>query len=267
MLNSVEFMFYGKGREMKKIIVGMIVGLLLTISVTAQSIPAYLIGTPMVVKDVESKLKENGFTILAITNDVLTITNDELKKTNTYVATLQVYVGKSEIRIQNPEYFGLAYLGEKYQKGQFSETNNALKKALGSFKESSEKLKKTELPDYHFMMGMPYFDEPVTVASGGKFYERLEDNSKILYRLRLPNGTILVGHKLTAETNKFLAKIKQTHNHQVLPYEALVYSNKVNMMNPKYYLALSFPKLSMGQFMRISDIPGKIEEDIEEAYQ
>lgn len=252
---------------MKKIIVGMIVGLLLSVSAVAQSIPAYLIGTPAPLGDVESKLKANGFEVLAITNNVLTITNDELKSTNTYVATIQVYVGATEIRVQNPDYFGLAYLGVQYKKGQFTKTLNALSKTLGSLKSSSEQLKAKDLPDYHFMMGMPYFDEPVTVASGGKIYEQLQGNDKILYRLRLPNGTFLVGHKLTKETNKFLKTLQQTHNNQVLPYEAIVYSNKVNIMNPKYYLALSFPKLSMGQFMKISDVPGKIEEDIEAAYE
>ena len=38
-------------------------------------------------------------------------------------------------------------------------------------------------------------------------------------------------------------------------------------MNPKYYLALSLPNLSMGTFMKISDIPGKIEEDIKADYK
>lgn len=255
-----------KEEKMKNIILGMVLGILLSVSATAQKVPAYLVGVSASLGDVESKLKANGFEILATTNDVITITNDELKSTNTYVATLQVYVGISELRVQNPEYFGLAYLGQKYQKGQFSKTLDALKKSLGSLRGSSEELEAKELPDYHFMMGMPYFDEPITVASGSQIYKQLEGNSKILYHLRLPNGTILVGHQLSRETNRFLKTLKQTHNHQVLPYEALVYSTKVNIMNPKYYLALSFPQLSMTQFMKISDIPGKIEEDIEMAY-
>jgi len=31
-------------------------------------------------------------------------------------------------------------------------------------------------------------------------------------------------------------------------------------MHPKYYLAVSLPKLSMGEFMTISDAPGNIED-------
>jgi len=245
----------------------MLLALLLSISAMGQSIPAYLIGASASLGDVESKLKNNGFEVLATTNNVLTITNKELQASNTYAATLQLYVGMTDIRVQNPDYFGFAYLGEQYKNKKFTQTMKALKTTLGTLKGSAEQLEVSELPDYHFMMGMPYFDEPLTVASGDKIYERLQGNDKILYRLSLPNGSILVGHKLSKKTNNFLKTLKQSDNNQVLPYEAIVYSNKVKMMNPKYYLALSFPQLSMGQFMKISDIPGKIEEDIEAAYQ
>jgi len=245
----------------------MFVGVLLSISAVAQSVPAYLVGASASLGDVESKLKANGFEVLATTDNVVTVTNEELKKTNTYLATIQVYVGAADVRVQNPDYFGLAYLGDKYKQGQLSNTVDALKKSLGTLKGSEEKLDANDLPDYHFMMGMPYFDEPITVANKAKVYEKVQGNDKVLYSLVLPNGTILVGHKLGQKTNKFLNTLKQVHNSQILPYEALVYSNKVNIMNPKYYLALSLPQLSMGQFMRISDIPGKIEEDIENAYK
>jgi hypothetical protein len=252
---------------MKRIVTAMFIGLLLTISAVAQSVPTYLVGASGSLGEVESKLKSNGFEVLATTNNVITVTNDELKKTNTYLATLQVYVGMSDVRVQNPEYFGLAYLGDKYKKGQFSKTVAGLKSALGDLKGSVEKLNADDLPDYHFMMGMPYFDEPITVGRADAIYKKVQGNAKILYSLSLPNGTILVGHKLSAETSKFLKTLKQTQNSQILPYEALVYSNKVNIMNPKFYLALSLPQLSLGQFMKISEIPGKIEEEIESAYK
>jgi hypothetical protein len=252
---------------MKRIITVMFISAILSISAIAQSVPTYLIGTSASLGDVQSKLKANGFEVLATNNNVVTITNAELKKTNTYLATLQVYVGASDVRVQNPEYFGLAYLGDKYQKGQFSSTVDALTKSLGALKGSVEKLKANDLPDYHFMMGMPYFDDPITVAKKPKIYESVAGNDKILYSVTLPNGMLLVGHKLSKNTSEFLKTLKQTDNSQILPYEALVYSNKVNIMNPKFYLALSLPQLSLGEFMKISEIPDKIEEDIENAYK
>lgn len=245
----------------------MVTLILLSTAVIAQSVSAYLIGASASIAEVKSKLEANGFKVLATTNNVVTITNPELQATNTYVATLQVYVGSSTVRVQNPNYFGAAYLDGKYKKGQFNATVNALTKALGSLKGSSEKLDLDELGGYHFMMGMPYFDEPVSVSKSSRVYEKVAGNRSVAYSLTLPNGTLLVGHKLSLGTSNFLKVLGQMKNSQILPYEALVFSNEVKIMNPKFYLALSLPQLSMGQFMKISDIPGKIEKDIANAYK
>jgi hypothetical protein len=252
---------------MKKIITTVATIALLSSSAIAESISTYLIGTLASTADVQSKLKANGFKVLATTNNVVTITNSELQATNTYLATLQVYVGGSDVRVQNPAYFGAAYLDDKYKKDQFKATVDSLKKALGDLKGSSEKLDAEDLGGYHFMMGMPYFDEPITVSKANKVYEKITGNKHIAYSLTLPNGSILVGHKLTPSTNAFLKILNQTKNSQILPYEALVFSNQVKIMNPKFYLALSLPQLSMGQFMQISDVPDEIEKDITNAYK
>lgn len=42
---------------------------------------------------------------------------------------------------------------------------------------------------------------------------------------------------------------------------------EATILHPKYYIALSYPKLSMGQFMTISSVPGEIEDDIEAAFK
>ena len=252
---------------MKKIITTMAMVALLSTAAVGESVSTYLIGAATSVSDVKSKLQANGFEVLATSANVVTITNPELKATNTYLATLQVHVNSSDVRVQNPAYFGAAYLDDKYKKGQFSETVSSLTKALGSLNGSTEKLESDELGGYHFMMGMPYFDEPVIVSTASKVYEKIDGNDNILYSLSLPNGSILVGHKLSADTSGFLKVLNQTANAQILPYEALVFSNQVKIMNPKFYLALSLPQLSMGQFMKISDIPGKIEDDITNVYK
>ncbi len=252
---------------MKKIITTMATVALLSTSAMAESVSTYLIGASASAADVKSKLKANGFDVLATTNNVVTITNAELQATNTYLATLQVYVGDSDVRVQNPAYFGAAYLDDKYKKGQFKTTVASLTKALGSLKNSTEKLDSADLSGYHFMMGMPYFDEPITISKANKVYEKVAGNKNVAYSLTLPNGSILVGHKLSPSTNAFLKTLNQTKNSQILPYEALVLSNEVKIMNPKFYLALSLPQLSMGQFMQISSVPDQIEKDITNAYK
>jgi len=252
---------------MKKVINTLASVALLSTLVSAEDISTYLVSKPASLSDVQSKLQSNGFKVLATTNDVITITNPELQATNSYVATLQVHVGSSGVRVQNPAYFGAAYLQSNYKKGQFKGTVDALTKALGSMSGSTEKLDSSDLEGYHFMMGMPYFEDAVTVVTGADFSKKIAGGANVAYTLTLPNGALLVGHKLGGATRGFLDTLGQQGNAQILPYESLVYSDKVLMMNPKYYLALSLPQLSMGEFMKISDVPGKIEDDIKKAYK
>ena len=252
---------------MKKVVSTLASVVLLSVSTMAEDVSAYLVSASASLSDVQSKLKANGFDVLATTNNVITITNSELQASNTYVATLQVCVGDSDVRVQNPAYFGAAYLQGSYKKGQFKSTNEALTKALGSMKGSKEKLDADDISGYHFMMGMPYFEDAITVVEAANVDKKVTGNTNIAYTLHLPSGALLVGHKLSSTTNGFLSTLGQSANSQILPYEALVYSNKVLMMNPKYYLALSLPQLTMGEFMKISSVPGEIEADIKKAYK
>lgn len=251
---------------MKRVIITIAILALLSISAMGARISAYLITPSTSISNVKYKLKENGFSILGINNNVITITNKELQRTNTYLATLQVYVGAAEIRIQNPVYFAMAYLDD-YKKGQLTVTVSSLTQAFGSLKKSSEHLDASALYHYRFMPGMPYFDEPISVSKLENIYTKVVGNRNILYTLPLPNGSLLVGHKLSTGTNGFLKRLNQTKNSQILPYEALVFTNEVKMMHPKFYLALSLPQLRKNQFMKISDIPDKIERDIKNAYR
>ena len=252
---------------MRKMISTLATMALLNSTVMAEDVSTYLISASASLSDVQSKLKANGFEVLATTDNVVTITNTELQASDTYVATLQVYVGSADVRVQNPAYFGAAYLQDAYTKGQFKNTVDALTKALGTMSGSAEKLDSADIAGYHFMMSMPYFKDAVTVVQSENIHKKIEGNSEIAYSLHLPGGALLVGHKLSPATNGFLGTLGQTDNAQILPYEALVYSNEVSMMNPKYYLALSLPQLTIGEFMKISSVPDEIEADIKKAYQ
>jgi len=242
-------------------------------SSTPSKLSAHYIGVTQSIETIKAKLIENGFTILATTNiikghNIITITNDELKATNSYMATLQVNVSDSEVRVQNPSYLGAAYLGENYHYGKFKTTVNALEKAFGTLKGSNQKADFSDLPDFNFMMGMPKLGDSITIEEGQGLATKVTGgNRHIAYTLILPNGLILVGHKLQEKTNKFLKTLNQEQNAQILPYESMVYGNAVQMLDPKYYLALSLPLLSMGEFMEIASIPDQIEKDIKRAYK
>lgn len=222
-----------------------------------------------------SKLKTNGFTILATTTilkkyHIITITNKELQNTNSYMATLQINVSPNEIRVQNPSYLAAAYLGNSYHYGQFKKTINALEHSLGSLTNGIQKAKFSTLANYRFMYGLPKKDDVLGIKKATKLIEKISNkNSKkyIAYSLKLPNGTILVGHKLGTKTYKFLEKLGQERNSQILPYEAMIKGNEVSIMNPKYYLTLSLPQLSLSEFMEIASVPDQIYRNIKKAYK
>ncbi len=243
---------------------------------TPEYLTTYYAANPQSLDGLQGKLKANGFTVLAVTSilngkTVITITNDELQKTNTLLATLQVLVnGEHEVLVQNPSYFGAAYLQGKYKYGQFSETLKALQAALGDMYEVKDKFELDDLAKYQFMFGMPYLDDMIIVAEGDDLLEKITGTNAdkyIAYTLKLPNGTIIVGHKLRNKTKQFLTEIKVERNANILPYESMIKEGKAVILDPKYYLALSLPLLHMSDFMKIASAPEEIKKDIKRAYK
>lgn len=237
---------------------------------------AYYAAQPQTVEAVKEKLTQNGFTVLSQIevlkgHTVLSITNAQLQETNTYLAVLNMHIDiTNEIRIQNPSYFGQAYLGEKFKYGQFNNTLNALQEVLGDMHMVKDIYETEELESFQFMMGMPRLDDIYEVAEGDNLVSKIATDKAskyIAYTLKLPNGDTLVGHKLRKRTNKFLTKISAERNSNLLPYQSIIMKNKAVILDPKYYLALSLPLLSMSDFMKIASAPDEIEKDIKRAYK
>ena len=111
---------------------------------------------------------------------------------------------------------------------------------------------------------MPKVDDTITVKEGKGLASKVKN---VAYKLTLPNGNILVGHKLSKKTDEFLKTVGEENNAQILPYESMVFKDEAQMLDPKFYLALSLPKLSMGQFMEIASIPDDIEQEITKDYK
>jgi len=241
-----------------------------------ENLSAYYVANPQTVEALSSKLKANGFEILSTYaplkgKTVITVTNDELKKSNSFVSVLNILVNaEDEIRVQNPSYLGAAYLQDGFKYGQFKATINALEATLGQMYVAKEVTEFSELSDYNFMFGMPHFDDTITVAEGNGLVEKLtgeKADKYFAYSIKLPNGATLVGHKLNKRTNKFLGKIASEHNAGLLPYQTIIKDGKAIMLDPKYYLALSLPLLTMTEFMKIATAPDEIEKDLKRAYK
>ena len=61
----------------------------------------------------------------------------------------------------------------------------------------------------------------------------------------------------------FLPKIGEAHV-AALPYEIILQGTKATMLHGKYRIALHWPELTMGTFMKIMSTPGDIEDTLEE---
>ena len=241
-----------------------------------KKLTAYYTANPQTVEKLKFKLEINGFDILAVdkifkNETVISFTNEALQNTNSFLSVLHMSVSKDvEIRVQNPSYFGAAFLQDKFKYGQFTETLKALESTLGEMYEVEDKLGLSNLSNYHFMLGMPRVNDTIVVARGSDIVERVAETNTtkyISYVLPLPNGSTLVGHKLDHKTYDYLKKIKAEKNAQIFPYEVMIKDEKAVMLSPKYYLALSLPLLSMTDFLKIASAPDEIEKDIKIVYE
>lgn len=128
-----------------------------------------------------------------------------------------------------------------------------------------------KLWNYRYMISMPHFSDPVILRTYDSFEEGLrtiESNlagntvhARTVYKLIIPEQKIAVfGIALLDKQKgegKFLPVIGE-ENIAAMPYEIILQNNTVTMLHGKYRLAMSWPELSLGRFMKISGTPGDI---------
>ncbi len=191
--------------------------------------------------------------------------------------------GKVTISYTNPDYILRAYLRDNYKSYQstFEKFSADLKTTFSTIGNdfvpfggtvAADKLKK-----YHYKIMMPYFTDPVELNEFSSFKEGLkiiEDNLKAkkgntvqVYKLVYHSEKVAVfGVGLRSKENgesHFLPKIGTGHA-AAMPYEIILQGNDATMLHGKYRIALHWPDLTMGTFMKIMSTPGDIEDTLEE---
>ena len=221
--------------------------------------------------NVEDALKKAGFTILAVEQinsnlKSIVFTNKTLQNMATkssFIANLRALVDKKNknISIQNPIYFAKAFMQDSYNEKQVKKVLKDINNAFNDLKASKDKLKSSLLPKYQFMFGMPYYKDMITVAKGSNTQELLSkiDKNSIIFKQKIDNNHYLLGIKLNSE--QFINKIG-TNNANLLPYPLIIENGAAKILDPKYYIAISYPMLKMSQFMSISSVPDDIEQNI-----
>ena len=244
-----------------------------------------------VVSDTRAALKNQGFTLAGeyapyADANVIVVTNDELKSTAAktenggFGAAERVSVTKVGDSIQvayaNPTYTAAAFRMD----GDLAGVSAKLASALGSQEPFGSKkgLSDKKLRKYHYMIAMPYFDDVDKLATFDSHQAAVAQIEKNLaagtagatqvYRIDIPGkDETLFGVAIESGdgADKTVMSITDTGDmkHTAhLPYELLVTGKEVIALPGKFRIAVSFPDLGMGTFMKISSAPGAIRDTL-----
>lgn len=221
---------------------------------------------------------------------ILVVTNADLKKAAAasdfggYGAGVRVALTQVDDQVQiaytNPLYMQHIYR----MKGDLSGVSAALEQAIGKQKGfgMEEGMTARKLNEYHYMFGMPYFDDHIELLAYADHQSALDkvqnglSSSKAVnkvYRIDIPGkeesvfGVAIVEGKGADKTVMDATDTGDLRHTPHLPYELLVSGNKAYILHGKFRIAQSFPDLGMGTFMKISGAPNAIENTIKEAIQ
>ncbi len=255
-------------------------------------------------KKVEGAIQEGGFEIVGNYQvagnhnlQVICFTRGDLKKTSSFyedrgalASVLKIGIRKDsdkiEVSILNPVYMFYAYFGEDYKdqapalKKIDQDAKNIIINSFGAITPFGGGLEIEELKEYHYKVMMPYFDDPEDLEEYDSFDEGLAfirkkiaasgKDIQLVYELVIPEkqmavfGIGMLNPEIGEES--YLPIIGERHI-AAMPYEIILQGTDATMLHGKYRLALYWPELSMGEFMKIMSTPGDIEDVMESITQ
>jgi len=245
-------------------------------------VAAYLQAPLMSKEDATSKLESAGFSVLATykvdkKGKVISIVFSDAKLVSPaskpsrgFAATLRMVVDEKngKISITNPIYIQKAFMQDQYDEAFALENLSRLRKAFEGVENSKDVVKFIRLPRYKFMNSMPVYEDSIVVGSGTNtsLMAKARASKKVVFEQKLDNGSILMGIKLSRRTSKFVKKTGY-QNSELLPYPVLIEDGKAKILDPKYYIAVMYPLLSMSEFMTIATVPGAIQHDADKIFR
>lgn len=175
----------------------------------------------------------------------------------------------------NPDYWYRAYFRKAFDKREASvkALQDRLQGALGAGKGMGGEEPPANLSNYRYMIGMERLDSYKNkLAEYQDFAEALKvvranlakgagKTSKV-YEIVMPDRKLAVfGVAMNDGANsdgEWIKKIEMQESIAGLPYEIYVIDNEVAALHGRFRIALAFPDVGMGQFMRISSLPNTI---------
>lgn len=248
---------------------------------------------PAVLAQVEAKLAKAGFQVVGkhtppglpgygvvvVTDAGLLATVHKLGGANIVGAPIRVGVkSDGSVSYMNLDYWERAFFRKQYPQAEkaVKAAQARLGKALGAGKAFGGGVDKKDLADYQYMFGMEGFDSDKNVVMEHLTFDdavkTIQDNlargqgktSKV-YEIIMPDKKLAVfGVALNdpKEGEGWWVKSAGAENIAALPYEIYVVNNKAGHMFARFRIALGWPNVGMGSFMRIVEAPGVIRDTL-----
>ena len=161
---------------------------------------------------------------------------------------------------------------EQYDHTVFNAELEKINSAFSGLKSSKDEMLFDDLAAYHFMVGMPYYSDNDELAMGindelvAKAKSSYKKGKLLVFELKLSDTSTLLGYELSKRTKKFVKKIGRA-NGAILPYTISVENGVASSLEAKYYIALSYPLLTMAEFTTIATVPGAIAKDLAKPFK
>jgi len=248
-------------------IVLMTLGLVVS-SVAADLTPTYKIAAHVDVETAKSKLTAAGFEVVGTyapfdKGTTILYTNAAMKAaaakpTRGFAAVGRLLVDEERqvVHIANPVYFSKAFLQDDYNEATAKATLASLETAFGACKDSEDSWEFDKLPKYHFMMGMPYYEDMDIVGQGATadLVAKAKAAKGTAGVVQLGADSYLAFVELDSRTSGFVKKVG-TDKSELLPWAVLIEDGKAKALNAKYFIAISYPLLDLGGFANIMTVP------------
>lgn len=241
-------------------------------------ISAYRTGAYVDVETAKAKLTAAGFEIVgtfkpADNGTTILYTNaamkaDANKPSRGFAAVGRMLVDdeRKQVHIANPIYFAKAYLQEEYNHATASATYTSLEKAFGPLTNSEDQWEFAKLPDYHFMIGMPYYKDMGVVGTGttAALVEKAKAAKGIILELGADRYVAFI--ELDKRTSGFVKKVG-TDKAEVLPWPVLIENGEAKALKAEYHIAISYPLLDLGGFANIMTVPAAVLKNLEKTFK
>jgi hypothetical protein len=218
-----------------------------------------------------------GYGVVVVADPAMLAKVREMGGAHIVAAPIRIGVTEAgEVSYTNPDYWYRAYLRTRFQQAEPSvrELQSRLAKTLGAGSGFGGEESAKDLPTYRYMVGMERFDDKKNLlakhadfdaavkAVQANLQKGVAGTSKV-YELIAPEKKIAVFGVAMNNEDKgdaaIINKIGIKDRVAGFPYEVFVVNNEVHAFYGRYRLALAFPDLSMGHFMRIVYAPEEIQ--------